>query len=90
MTREQVLSLDHLAVAEVTVFMHLHTEDGWILTNWSADEDIKEYSGSECYYMPIRDEYKDFRIITVEEHNELEKQRDEEIEKENGLNKENE
>lgn len=90
MTREQVLSLDHLAVAEATVFVHLHTEDGWILTNWKEGDDIKEYSGSECYYMPIRDEYKDFRVITVEEHNELEKQRDEEIEKENELNKENE
>ena len=81
MTKQELLSLEHLAIAEETKFVHVHTEDGYIMTDWKEDEDILKYVGSECYYMPIREEYPDYRIITVEEHKELEKQRDEAIKK---------
>lgn len=73
MTREELLNLDHLAIAEVTKFVHIHTEEGYFMTEWVEGQDIKEYSGSVCYYMPIRDTYADYRIITAEEHAELER-----------------
>lgn len=80
MTREQILKLEHLKTAEVTVFVHLHSEDGWYITSWKEGDDIKDYAGSVCYYMPIRDEYEDFRVITEEDHKELEQQRDRALE----------
>lgn len=70
MTRQELLSLEHLAIAEVTKFVHIHTEDGWYMTDWDG-EDIKQYHGSVCFYMPIRDTYSDYRIISAEEHNKL-------------------
>jgi hypothetical protein len=73
MTREELLNLDHLAIAEVTKFVHIHTEEGYFMTEGVEGQDIKEYSGSVCYYMPIRDTYADYRIITAEEHAELER-----------------
>lgn len=83
MTRQELLSLDHLAIAEVTKFVHIHTEEGWYMTEWKDGDDIKEYSGSVCYYMPIREDYADYRVITAEKHNELEKQREIAVEEEN-------
>ena len=76
MTKQELLNLEHLAIAEETIFVHIHTEDGYIMTAWGEDEDIKEYSGSVCYYMPIRDEYPNYRIITLDEHNRLEEEKD--------------
>ena len=76
MTREELLKLEHLAIAEVTKFVHIHTEEGFYMTEWKEGQDIKEYSGSVCYYMPIRDTYADYRVITAEEHNELMKQQE--------------
>lgn len=78
MTRQELLNLEHLAVAEVTKFVHIHTEDGWYMTDWDGGN-IKEYSGSVCYYMPIRDTYPDYRVITAEEHEELMKRQEEVI-----------
>lgn len=83
MTREELLKLEHLEIATVTKFVHLHTEPGYVITPWFDGMDILEYSGSACYYMPIRDNYVDYRVITEVDHLELEKQRKEaEIEKE--------
>ena len=77
MTREELLNLEHLAIAEVTKFVHIHTEEGFYMTDWKDGQDFKEYSGSVCYYMPIRDTYVDYRVITAEQHNELMKQQEE-------------
>lgn len=82
MTREELLKLDNLAIAEVTKFVHIHTKEGFYMTEWKEGQDIKEYSGSVCYYMPIRDTYDDYRVITEEEHNKLMKQQEEEHMKE--------
>ena len=76
MTQDQILKMDHLMVAEVkpNMFVHIHAEDGYIITAWNENEDIKDYSGSVCLYMPIRDSYDDdYRIITEAEHIELDK-----------------
>ena len=89
MTKQELLNLEHLKIAEETIFVHIHTEDGWIMTSWNEGDDIKEYSGSVCYYMPIRDTYEDYRIITIDEHNRLEKERDIAVEEENRINRAN-
>lgn len=94
MTQEQILKMEHLKVAEVkpNMFVHIHTEDGYIITAWGENEDIKDYSGSVCMYMPIRDSYDDdYRTITVAEHEELERRQREVIEaemKSNEMNRE--
>lgn len=85
MTQEQILKMEHLKVAEVkpNMFVHVHAEDGYIITAWGENEDIKDYSGSVCMYMPIRDSYDDdYRTITVAEHEEFERRQREAIEAE--------
>lgn len=82
MTQKQLLEMEHLSIKEVKpgMFVHVHTEDGYMITPWFEGDDIKEYMGTVCMYMPIRETYDDYRIITVEEHNELEeRQKEEEI-----------
>lgn len=72
MTQEQILKMENLKVAEVKAgkFVHIHASDGYIITSWNDNDDIKDYTGSICMYMPIRDSYdNDYRTITVEEHN---------------------
>ena len=86
MTQEQLLKMEHLKIAEVkpNMFVHVHAEDGYIITAWGEHEDIKEYSGSTCMWMPIRDNYDDdYRTITVAEHEELEQRQREAFEAEN-------
>ena len=48
MTREELLKLDNLAIAEVTKFVHIHTKEGFYMNEWKEGHDIKEYSGSVC------------------------------------------
>ena len=69
MLKEELLTLDNLSIAAETpgYFVHIHTKDGYILTSWDG-KDIKEYSGSVCAYMPIRDEYPEYGVIGVDEH----------------------
>lgn len=85
MTQEQILKMDNLKVAEVrpNMFVHVHAKDGYVITSWGEHEDIKDYSGSICMYMPIRDSYdNDYRTITIEEHKVLETKAKEAIEAE--------
>lgn len=81
MTQKELLSLEHLKIAEVKegYYLHIHTEDGYYLTTWEDGSDIKEYFGTECIYAPIREEYEDYRVIDKETHNELEKIREAEV-----------
>lgn len=75
MTQEQILKMDNLEIAEVKpgMFVHVHAKEGYRITSWGEHEDIKDYSGSICMYMPIRDNYDDdYRTITIEEHEALE------------------
>lgn len=85
MTQEQLLKMEHLSIAEVKpgMFVHIHAEDGYVITPWGEHEDIKEYSGSTCMWMPIRDSYDDdYRTITQGEHEELERRQREVLERE--------
>ena len=92
MTQEQLLKMEHLKVAEVKpgMFVHVHAEDGYVITPWGEHEDIKEYSGAVCMWMPIRDSYDDdYRTITVTEHEEFERRQREVIEAEMKANEMN-
>lgn len=89
MTRDQILNMPHLKVAEVkpNMFVHVHVEDGYMITAWSENEDIKDYSASVCMYMPIRDNYPgEYRVITIEEHQEFERLQNEAFAAENNQN----
>lgn len=70
MTKQEILNLPHLKISEEIEgkFVHIHAEEGFIITNWNESKDIKDYQGSECIYFPIRDEYDDHRIISNSEH----------------------
>ena len=78
MTRDEILKMDHLKIAEVKpgMFVHVHAEDDYRITSFNPEtDDIKNYSGSICMFMPIRDSYDDdYRVITVAEHEEFERQ----------------
>lgn len=90
MTQQEILNLPNLKIAEVkpNMFVHIHTEDGFVITTWNEGDEIEHYSGSPCMWMPIRDEYAgDFRTITIEEHETLEAQARDAYEKR--INKEN-
>ena len=85
MTQEQLLKMEHLKIAEVKpgMFVHIHAEEGYVITPWGEHEDIKDYSASTCMWMPIRDSYDDdYRTITQAEHEEFERRQREVIENE--------
>jgi hypothetical protein len=72
MTKRELLNLEHLKIAEEKkdYFVHVHCEDGWYLTDWDK-EDIKEFHASVCMYLPIRDKYNNYYLITLEDYNRL-------------------
>lgn len=63
MTREELMALSHLNISEITRFVHLHTEEGWFLTDYFEGMDIKEFCYTNCLYLPIKDEYNAYRVI---------------------------
>lgn len=76
MTREELKSLPHLKVVEEnTTTLHIHTEDGYTLYNYSKDVyEEKVYcdlNGSNCYYFPIYEEYPKYSITTEEEYEKM-------------------
>ena len=71
MTQQEILNLPHLKIAEVkpNMFVHVHAEDDYRITDWVEGDDIKNYAGYQCMFMPIRDTYDNtYRVITVAEH----------------------
>lgn len=75
MTQQEILNLPNLKIAELRtgMFLHIHAADGYMITSWHEGDDIKDYSGSFCMWMPIRDNYDgDYRVITKQEHDDLE------------------
>lgn len=85
MTQQELLNLNNLEVAEVkpNMFLHIHTKIGYMITPYFDGMDIKNYESGECYYMPIENEYPDYRVITVEEDKVYSNLRDEALKKEN-------
>lgn len=71
MTQREILNLNNLKVAELkpNMFLHIHAKDGFIITAFKEGDDITKYVGSVCYYMSIKNEYPDYRVITADMHN---------------------
>lgn len=77
MTREELMALSHLNISEITRFVHLHTEEGWFLTDYFEGMDIKEFCYTNCLYLPIKDEYNAYRVIDEVEKAMLEERAEE-------------
>ena len=77
MLQKDLLSLEHLKISEVKegYFLHVHSEDDWMITSWNEGDDIRQYVGFQCLYAPIKEEYPDYRIISKEEHDRREQER---------------
>ena len=85
MTQQELLNLSNLKVAEVkpNMFLHIHAQDGYMITPYFDGMDIKNYESGECYYMPIENEYPAYRVITAEEDKVYSNLRDNEFNVEN-------
>lgn len=66
MTKLELMSLPHLDVAEQKRLIHLHTEEGYVICNYTADMDMKDYASTNCLYLPIMDEYEEYTVVTKE------------------------
>lgn len=77
MLQKDLLNLEHLKISEVKegYFLHVHSEDDWMITAWNEGDDIRKYVGFQCLYAPIKEEYPDYRIIAKEEHEKREQER---------------
>lgn len=59
-------------------FLVITSDEGMVLTEWTEDKDIMEYSGTERQFSPLTYDITKLREITVAEHTEL-MERQEEI-----------
>lgn len=71
MTKEQLMTLEHVEVRETKDFIHLHTDEGYYITEWQGGDDITDFNASECWYIPLMEEYPNFRVLNAEEYNHL-------------------
>ena len=67
---------------EEFAFVHLVAAEGKMLTDWKEDYDIKYFSASQQIYCPLGRNIEEFREISVEEADALEKRKQEAFEKE--------
>ena len=67
---------------EEFAFIHLVADEGKMLTDWKEDYDIKYFSASQQIYCPLGRNIEEFREISVEEADALEKRKQEAFEKE--------
>lgn len=88
MKQSELKNIEHLSIyEEKPKFIHLQTEAGYVLTSYKEGEDIKEYHSTVCCYTPYREDYPDYRTVTVAEDLEYKQLRDEALEKELEENK---
>lgn len=59
-------------------FLVITSDESMVLTEWTEDKDIMEYSGTERQFSPLNYDLTKLREITVAEHTEL-MERQEEI-----------
>jgi len=71
MTKQELLSLPHLAKVEEKRLLHIQTEEGYVICNYEEGMDMEEYISTDSLYLPIKDEYSQvYSVITVEEDEE--------------------
>lgn len=67
---EDLQKIAELEVCEYTGnTLHLHCKEGYFLTDF-IDEDYKEYNDFFCTFLPIKEEYPNYQVLTIEQHNE--------------------
>lgn len=66
-------------------FLVITSDEGMVLTEWTEDKDIMEYSGTERQFSPLNYNPSNLREITVTEHTELLKAQEAEEKKRFGI-----
>ena len=70
MTRDNLLQLEHTA-STVGEYITITAAGGYRITSWKEGEDIAAFSSFTQSYLPIKDSYSDYRVITQEEADRL-------------------
>lgn len=73
---EDLQKIAELEVCEYTGnTLHLHCKQGYYLTEFTGDDYLK-YTDFFCTFLPIKEEYPNYHVITIEQHNDnLEKRK---------------
>ena len=75
--------MNNYTIADKTNFNEIVANDGYMLTSFNEDQDIKEYYGTKIVCAPkLVDIASKYHTITVEEHNALEEQKEQAFEEE--------
>ena len=66
---EDLQKIEVLEVCEYTGnTLHLHCKEGYFLTDFTGDDYLK-YTDFFCTFLPIKEEYQNYQVVTVEQHN---------------------
>lgn len=66
---EDLQKIEVLEVCEYTGnTLHLHCKQGYYLTEFTGDDYLK-YTDFFCTFLPIKEEYPNYQVVTVEQHN---------------------
>ena len=73
---EDLQKIEALEVCEYTGnTLHLHCKQGYYLTEFTEDDYLK-YTDFFCAFLPIKEEYPNYQVLTIEQHNDnLEKRK---------------
>lgn len=75
--------MNNYTITEKTNFNEIVANDGFMLTSFNEDQDIKEYYGTKIVCAPKSvDIASKYHTITIEEHNALEEKKEQAFEKE--------
>lgn len=66
MTKKQLLSMEH-TISKVGEYITLTADSGYCITLWKSGSDIATFSCFTQSFMPIRDKYPEYRVITTAE-----------------------
>lgn len=67
---EDLQKIEALEVCEYTGnTLHLHCKQGYYLTEFTS-EDYLKYTDFFCAFLPIKEEYPNYQLLTNEQHNE--------------------
>lgn len=70
MTKDNLLQLEHTTSVQGE-YIALTADSGYRITSWKEGEDIAAFSSFTQSYLPIKDSYPDYRVITQEEADRL-------------------
>lgn len=66
---EDLQKIEALEVCEYTGnTLHLHCKQGYYLTEFTGDDYLK-YTDFFCTFLPVKEEYPNYQVLTIEQHN---------------------